>query len=155
MNLRYFFYATTDRQLDPEYNTEAVEDNNDIPISSRTLVENAAGTDGPAQENVMDVARGEDDSHVDQAMAGWFKVDGSGGGDHRADGAEEDEDSETEPDSDYDEAQFEGDPDEWVEVDESMVPGTNATSTSVSFKKLVLPGADGRLLINIIDYQRR
>ena len=72
-------------------------------------------------------------SEIDPSMADWFKVDKPA--ERPSSSREAPEDSETDPDSDYDELRFDEEAEEWVLPDKSHPVGENGTP-SVSLRNV-------------------
>ncbi|EJD07416.1 DNA ligase 4 [Fomitiporia mediterranea MF3/22] len=112
LHKKYFFHATSDRKLDKEFNE--VGEGNTEPSTNGAPAPTAEAAN--EEESATESSGGEEpptvkSTEIDPAMADWFKVD------KKSDGASSKEvpsDSETDPDSDYDELRFDEEAEEWV-----------------------------------------
>lgn len=131
---RYFFHATSERQLDSDYNAQSEDTYDDSHIRKD---ERAAGDDdhSQVQESTPTTMKEPEGSPVvepDPALSEWFKVETPNRSTNKQAPPSNEEDSETEPDSDYDEIHFEGETDEWVSVDPTDKPEAPSNTSSVS-----------------------
>ncbi|KAH8116296.1 DNA ligase 4 [Phellopilus nigrolimitatus] len=116
---KYFFHATADRELEKEYNegnkSETELDN--IEFSHSPGSGDIGASSSRRLNPVEDVENVEDEAKSatvhDPAMAEWFKADNVVNEDEHRE-ARAAEESETDPDSDYEELRFDGETDEWV-----------------------------------------
>ncbi len=98
MKIRYFFHATADRRLDEEFALQDEEDDQDAPPRE---VATSSSTAEPERRRSIEEER----SNIPLVMQEWFRQT-----DEATDqNAGEEADSETELESDYDEARVEDD----------------------------------------------
>ncbi|KAI5121896.1 hypothetical protein M0805_001100 [Coniferiporia weirii] len=108
---KYFFHATTNRKLDAEYNEDhGIHESASPPEQS--VAGSSTGRQSPEGNDVS--------LDTNPEMADWLKVDDAGD-ENSGLRAEPEVDSETDPDSDYEELHFDGGSDEWTLPDNLLI----------------------------------